>query len=301
MGGYPMLGYNCKDRKLVINEDEAKVVKFIYEQFQLTESCAFVSNALNRSGYRTKLRSHCNGKVAGGKLYAPLQIRRILTSPYYKGYVTHKDAVYQGEHEAIIDEETWDHVQTLFKKQDETTANGWRRKGYATATPSFLKGILKCAKCNVAMTPTYAYNHGLRYRYYACSNHIRCKSCRSTFKTIPAEDVEQKVIDEILRILRSPEIVLHIEKIAENKANRHGGNAVHERNHNGITAASPEITKQNLILALKNLTEVWSFLYPTEQQKVVSMLTDEVIVGDDGITVRMDLQGFDWRMRELTA
>jgi hypothetical protein len=52
-------------------------------------------------------------------------------------------------------------VQTLFKKQDETTANGQRRKGYATATPSFLKGILKCAKCNVAMTPTYAYNHGL--------------------------------------------------------------------------------------------------------------------------------------------
>ena len=64
MGGYPMLGYACKSRKLVINEDEAQVVKFIYEQFQMTESC-----------------SHCNGKVCGGRLYAPLQVRRILTSP----------------------------------------------------------------------------------------------------------------------------------------------------------------------------------------------------------------------------
>ena len=89
MGGYPMLGYACKSRKLVINEDEAQVVKFIYEQFQMTESC-----------------SHCNGKVCGGRLYAPLQVRRILTSPYYKRYVTHKGSVYQGEHEAIIDEET---------------------------------------------------------------------------------------------------------------------------------------------------------------------------------------------------
>jgi DNA invertase Pin-like site-specific DNA recombinase len=305
MGGYPMLGYDCKDRKLVINESEAKIVRFIYEQFQLTESCSFVSNALNRSGHRTKSRSHCNGKVCGGRLYAPLQVRRILTSPYYKGSVTHKGSVYEGEHEAIIDEETWNHVQTLFKKQDETTANGQRRKGYATATSSFLKGILKCARCNVAMTPTYAYNHGLRYRYYACSNHIRCKSCTSDFKTVPAEDVEQKVIEEVLEILRSPEIVINVEKIAERETHgrdtKHSGNAVREGKHNNIAATSPEISKQNLVVALKNLTEVWSFLYPTEQQKVVSMLMDEVTIGDDGIRMKMDLKGFDHVMRELSV
>jgi hypothetical protein len=215
-------------------------------------------------------------------------VRRILTSPYYKGSVTHKGSVYEGEHEAIIDEKTWNHVQTLFKKQDENTANGQQRKGYATATPSFLKGILKCAQCNVAMTPTYAYNHGLRYRYYACSNHIRCKSCTSDFKTIPAEDVEQRVVDEVLGILRSPEIVINVEKIAENEAAKHGQNPVF-----------PVITKQNLILALKNLTDVWSSLYPTEQQKVVSMLMDEVVVGDEGIRIKMDLEGFDHVMREL--
>jgi hypothetical protein len=65
------------------------------------------------------------------------------------------------------------------------------------------------------MTPTYAYNHGLRYRYYACSNHIRCKSFTSAFKNIPAEDVEQRVVEEALGILRSPEIVLNVERIAE--------------------------------------------------------------------------------------
>ncbi|MDR0580644.1 MAG: zinc ribbon domain-containing protein [Holosporaceae bacterium] len=139
------------------------------------------------------------------------------------------------------------------------------------------------------------------YRYYACSNHIRCKSCTSAFKTIPAEDVEQKVIDEVLGILRSPEIIINIERIVEKEANKRGERVNHDGKHNSVTAASPEITKQNLILALKNLTEVWSFLYPTEQQKVVSILIDEIVVGDDGIRIKMDLEGFDHVMRELAA
>ncbi|MDR3030844.1 MAG: recombinase family protein, partial [Holosporales bacterium] len=118
MEGYPLLGYDCKDRKLVVNEEEAKVVRFIYEQFQLLESCTMVSDALNRSGYRTKLRKHVNGQNCGGKLYASKDVRRILQNPYYKGCVTHKDNVYQGKHQAIIEESVWDHVQTLFKKYD---------------------------------------------------------------------------------------------------------------------------------------------------------------------------------------
>lgn len=97
------------------------------------------------------------------------------------------------------------------------------------------------------------------------------------FKTVPAEDVEEKVIQEILNILRSPEIIMNIEKIAEQESKANGSNE--------------HISKQNLVLALKNLTDVWSYLYPTEQQKVVSMLTDEVTVGDEGIKIAMIYKG----------
>lgn len=84
-------------------------------------------------------------------------------------------------------------------------------------------------------------------------------------------------------------------------AEMHSESAVREGKHNGIVTASPEITKQNLIMALKNLTDVWSYLYPTEQQKIVSMLTDEVVIGDDVIKITMDLEGFDRVMIELVA
>lgn len=92
-----------------------------------------------------------------------------------------------------------------------------------------------------------------------------------------AEDVEEKVIHETIR---SPEILTNINRLADEHA---------------------EISKQNLVMALKNLTDVWHYLYPTEQQKIVSMLTDEVIVGDDGIKIALNLQGFDRVMVELSA
>ena len=136
------------------------------------------------------------------------------------------------------------------------------------------------------MTPTYAYNHGLRYRYYACSNHIRSKSCGSTFKTIPAEDVEQKVVDEVLQILRFPEVTVNVAKIVEEHAGKCGN-------------VDADVSKQNLILALRNLTDVWSYLYPTEQHKVVGMLVEDIAIEDEGIRLKMNLQGFDRVMREV--
>ena len=64
--------------------------------------------------------------------------------------------------------------------------------------------------------------------------------------------------------------------------------------------ASPEILKENIVSALNNLTEVWCFLYPSEQQKVSKMLLDEVTLADNGINVKMNLDGFDRVLREIS-
>ncbi len=201
----------------------------------------------------------------------------MLTNPHYKGYVTHKGEIYKGEHQAIIDEKVWDHIQTIFRKIDSN-----QRKAYNSSTPSFLKGIFKCEKCGTAMTPSFSYNHGLRYRYYTCSNHIKHKSCLSKFKRVPAEDIEQKVSEEIIKILRSPEIVMNINKLAEKD----------------ITV-SQDVLRENLTSALNNLTEVWTYLYPIEQQKICKMLIDVVTISDSGLKIKMNFDGFDKIMMEL--
>ena len=146
------------------------------------------------------------------------------------------------------------------------------RKGYGSATPSFLKGILKCEKCGCAMTPTYTYNHGLRYRYYACSNHIRHKTCQAKIKTYPAEELERKIVGEIVKILKAPEIAMQLGKIAAEDTNK-------------------SMTNATIISALSDLSEIWEYLYPAEQHKIARLLIDEATVSSEGIMVRISTEG----------
>ncbi len=269
MGGNVPLGYEVKDRKLVINEKESQTIKLIYEKFLQCKSCSEVTYFINRSGHRTKRRKLRNdGGTSGGQMFDRNAVERILKSPYYKGYVRHKGQAYPGEHKAIIDEETWNEVQEIFRKSTEATP---LRRRFTPTTASFLQGVLKCS-CGAPMKNTYCCNHGLRYRYYTCYNHHRFKNCTSPYKNIPAESVERTVRDEILKIIRSPEVVANINRLAEK---------------------TKEVSKSDLMLALKNLNEVWDYLYQAEQRKIVKMLLGSVELKDRGIKITLNLEGFD--------
>jgi hypothetical protein len=273
MGGVVMLGYEVKDRKLIINEKEAEIVRFIYEQFLITESYCRTSQLLNQMGYRTKIKKLKTGKTSGGQMFERKAVERILKNQYYKGYVTHKENAYPGEHEAIIDEETWNAVQAIFAKN----ATGQKRPCYLT--PSFLKGIIRCS-CGALMKHSYSGNRGLVYRYYTCLTHLKYRTCPAQHKNIPAEPVEQSVIDEIFKIIRSPEVVVNMNRLAE------------QRN---------DLKKEDLMLALKNLSEAWNYLYRAEQAKIVQMLVDSVEIKENGVKLHLNLDGFDDLFVELMA
>jgi DNA invertase Pin-like site-specific DNA recombinase len=264
MGGYPMLGYDIKDRKLLINEEEAKVVKFIYDRFIETESCTLIADELNRKGVRSKSRSHTNGRNKGEKLYDKKAIRRILENQYYRGYVTHKCEIYKGQHEAIIDEEKCLKVQEIFVKNKNT-------KHQKKSSPYPLKGLLKCGSCGATMSPTACNNHGLKYRYYTCSNHIRFKNCKSAVKNIPAEGIENKVMEEVLLKLKSPEVMLKIHELARENT----------------------VDEAQLQLSLRNLSETWKYLYPQEQSRIMKMLVNSIELHENGLNIQMNMDGFN--------
>jgi DNA invertase Pin-like site-specific DNA recombinase len=275
MGGVVMLGYEVKDRKLVINEEEAKIIRFIYEQYLLRESYFSVAQQLNKLGYRTKIRTLKNGKTTGGQYFEPKAVMRILQNPYFKGCVTHKGSVYQGEHEAIVDEETWSRVQTIFA---EHSAGSKVRS--VSSTPSFLRGIIRCASCDATMKQTICVRNGLRYRYYTCCKHLKYKTCVSEYKNVPAEPVEQNVIDEVLRILKSPEVVMRLNKLADERK---------------------DINKSDIMTALKNLNEAWNYLYQAEQRKIVRILINTVEIHEKGLKLNLNLDDFDNLLMELAS
>lgn len=271
MGGVPPLGYDCKDRKLIINESDAKTVRFIYSKFLQTESYFEIAEILNKAGYRTRSRD----KNTPRRLFEPKAVLRILRNPYYKGCVTHKGNVYPGEHEAIIEESVWNQVQKIFEKHKRPGQN--ERK---TASPSFLKGLIYCGSCNVPMKRTCSNKHGLQYRYYSCLNHVRYKSCEATQHTFPAEIVEKQVVEKIVRILKSPEVVMGLNHLAKSRT---------------------DVSKIDLMNAIKNLNDVWNYLYQAEQRKVVHMLVNKIVIHENGIKIDLNLEDFDNLVMQLAS
>lgn len=275
MGGVVPLGYEVKERKLVIKEDEAKIIRFIYDNYLKTESYFKVREMLNDMGYRTKIKPLKSGGSVGGQLFEPKAVLRILRNPYYKGCVKHKDKIYSGEHEAIIDETTWERVQEIFERRSKP-----EMRNKLSKTPSFLRGLVWCDACNSLMKQTVAARHGLRYRYYTCLKHIKFKNCKSERSNVPADPIEQQVIAEIVRILKSPEVIMALNKVAEERKN---------------------VEKSELMNALKHLNEVWKYLYQAEQFKVVRMLVKKVRVNSEGLKIDLNLEGLDNLMLQLAS
>ncbi|WP_264706676.1 recombinase family protein [Wolbachia endosymbiont (group B) of Archips podanus] len=176
MGGTLPLGYDVKDKELIINEKEAKTVQHIFERYLELKSMAELARELNREGYRTKAKTD---------IFKKATVRRIITNPIYVGKIRHYDKQYEGKHEAIIEEEKWKKAQELISNQP------YRGVKYEEA---LLKGIIKCKSCDVNMTLTYSKKENKRYRYYVCNNHLRGKGCESGSRNVIAGEVEKEVM-----------------------------------------------------------------------------------------------------------
>ena len=204
MGGNVPLGYEVRDRKLVINEAEAIQVRAVFETFVRIGSVTKMLPALHAEGLRTK-----KGKPADkGYLY------KIINNRVYVGEAVHKGAAYPGEHEPIIDRKLWDRVHSLLQESPRKRGNGARAQ-----TPALLKGLL-FGPTGLTMTPTHTRRGGRLYRYYICSGMLRHGTDQSadrevaSLRRIAAGEIERAVIDQIKVLLRTPEIIVQTWRVA---------------------------------------------------------------------------------------
>ncbi|WP_341808357.1 recombinase family protein [Wolbachia endosymbiont (group E) of Neria commutata] len=186
MGGSVPLGYDAKDKKLVINEEEAEVVKHIFKRFIELKSMTLLTKELNSQGYRTKIRLCKSGRQGSG-LFGTAAVRAIITNLTYIGKVKHKDKCCLGIHKAIIEEDVWNKAQTLIEKRPN-----YKEK----YEEGILKGIIRCQLCNASMIPTYTKKPNKLYRYYVCDNQVERKLCPSMKRRISAGEVERIVIEK---------------------------------------------------------------------------------------------------------
>jgi DNA invertase Pin-like site-specific DNA recombinase len=263
MGGYPPLGYDVKDRKLVVNEVEAATVRMIFERYVLVGSATILARSLAAEGILTK-RSR---PVDRGYLYI------LLNNRTYIGEVTHKGNSYPGEHRAIIESPLWNKVHAILKESPRQRAANTRRQ-----TPAPLKGLL-FGPDGRALTPAHTRKGSKLYRYYVATGVIKRGPEACVVRRVPAAEVEAAVVDQVRACLRTPDIIVQTWK----QARRHDA---------GITEA--EVRN-----ALIEFDALWNELFPAEQTRIVQLLVERVDVSPDGLTIRLRADGLASLAKDL--
>ncbi|MEQ9112483.1 MAG: recombinase family protein [Rhodospirillaceae bacterium] len=200
MGGHPPLGYDIIDRKLIVNDAEAKTVRHIFKRYLELKSVSTLKAELEQNGYRSKQWTSSSNKTYGGKPFKRGALYYILRNRLYVGDAVHKGNAYPGEHEAIINAETWSRVKNLLK-QNATH----HEKGLNHRQPSLLRGLLFDDRGN-HMSPSHANKKGRRYRYYVSQALTQQrKSEAGSITRIPAHDIEALVREQVEQVIGSNE------------------------------------------------------------------------------------------------
>ena len=196
MGGLPPLGYDVRDRKLVVNQEEAKTVLHIFRRYVELRSVRALKVELDAAGIRSKRRTFADGTVYGGHKLSRGALYLMLQNRIYRGEITHKGNAYPGEHKAIVDKALWDKVQAVLAENrvDRTT-------GADAKYPSLLAG-LAFDDSGERLTPTHAVKKGTRYRYYVSKSLITgAAKDHSQGRRIPAGNLESLVIGRLRAFL----------------------------------------------------------------------------------------------------
>ena len=122
-GGTVPLGYDAKDKKLVINKTEAQTVRTIFKLYLELRSFGKLVAELDRRRIVTKRRNTKVAKYQGGIPFTYGPLAYFLKNRIYLGETHHGGKWFKGEHAAILDRETFDRVQQLLKE------NNVRRRG----------------------------------------------------------------------------------------------------------------------------------------------------------------------------
>ena len=258
MGGTLPVGYDLCDRKLVVNAQEAAQVKRIFELYLELGCVSKLKERLNREGLKSKTRTSRLGQKTGGKSYARGALYCLLQNPIYIGKIRHRDAVYEGEHEATIPKQLWERVQERLK------TNGINRQtGRNAKSPSLLVGLLYDAQGN-RFTPFHTDRRGKRYRYYVSQSAVQNGAKAASGPTrIPARDIEEIVCNRLQSILNSPEQLLEAT---------------------GSDLADAALCK-SLIAAAKQLAKAWFSKSFTEHREFLQAVIRRVVVHETELQI----------------
>jgi site-specific DNA recombinase len=179
-----------------LDEERAPHLRWLFESYATGEwSLSEVTDELRRRGLTTR-----ETRRYAGRPLTRSQVHRVLSNHYYLGKVHYGGVLYEGRHEALVDEETFDVVQIELQRRKVAGERAWKRRQY-------LKGSVFCFRCGERLG--FGHNTGKSggvYAYFFClGRHRKRTSCDLPY--LPAARVEGAVIQEWEEVTFSPALV----------------------------------------------------------------------------------------------
>ena len=192
-GGLPPFGYIATRQELQVDEPEAEIVRFIFDEFLRTRRYTHVMTAVRERGYCSSVKYSPRGKPRGGTPISPSTVYGILQNPMYVGEIRGHDRNYPGDHEPLVSRETWNAAQALcFERK--------KRAPHNRETDHFLAGLL-WDELGRHMRLDLNWHRGKTYRAYVSSNATWSqKEFRRQYRS-PAEELDALVIASVAEFL----------------------------------------------------------------------------------------------------
>lgn len=319
LGGQAPYGYEWKDKKLVINQDEATVRGLIYDLFLEHKRRKTVANLLNKKGYRTR----------NGSEFSDTTITRLLEDPIAKGIrranytesagnnkqwkLKNKEEWVFNEAPAIISEEKWDKVNSILLEQSKDRKQPLNKKTH------LFTGFVSCSCGNKMYLPS----NSPKYTCNNCKNKINQEDLEDIFHQqltdyiITEENINhyinasESVISEKEKLLRTLQkeaqkiqtkldnlIELHLNKEIATDGFRNHYNPPFEQLQQ-IEAQIPQLEGE--ILALRqneenskylfneaqNLYSKWQTFGRDEKRNIIESITDSIIIDNEDIVINL--------------
>jgi site-specific DNA recombinase len=181
-------GYERNEQKqLIPDERTAPVIRRIFTWY--------AAGRLGAAAIARRLDSeHAPSPPRG---WQPNIVLWVLSNQAYVGRVHWRDQTFLGLHEPLIDQDTFDHAQTLLKERGEDLA-----MRAASRADFLLTGLVRCGRCRRAYIGMSAKGNGGTYHYYACSGRQKLgrKSCDG--ERLPKEKLETAILDQLTGLYR---------------------------------------------------------------------------------------------------
>ncbi len=167
-----------------------------------------VVNELDERGWINKLWHSKKGLPKGGRTFDKSSVHALLTNPIYCGKIKHKTDLYQGLHQALVDPDIFDRVQTQLRENDSN-----RGIRMPSKHGGLLKGLIRCPNCNVAMVHNMTKRNSIVYRYYTCVRAIKRGRQACKHPSLPAGEIEAAVVDQVRSISQDTQLRDEIKNV----------------------------------------------------------------------------------------